>query len=112
MLKRRELLTGVAASLAAQQLWASEAAAESAAATEALSALSGKEPLIRRAFRPPNYETPLVDLRTPFTRNEAFFVRYHLAVIPEICAQLAARGRRLERTATADAVAGRPQAAF
>lgn len=84
MLRRRELLTGVAASWAAQHLWASEAGAESGAATEVLSALPGKRPLIRRAFRPPNYETPLVDLRPPFTRNEAFFVRYHLAVIPEI----------------------------
>jgi DMSO/TMAO reductase YedYZ molybdopterin-dependent catalytic subunit len=84
MLRRRELLTGVAASWAARRLWASEAGAESGAETEVLSALPGKQPLIRRAFRPPNYETPLVDLGAPFTRNEAFFVRYHLAVIPEI----------------------------
>jgi DMSO/TMAO reductase YedYZ molybdopterin-dependent catalytic subunit len=54
---------------------------------EPLSALPGKEPLIRRAFRPPNYETPLRELIPAFTRNEAFFVRYHLAVIPEIDAR-------------------------
>jgi len=51
---------------------------------EGLVALPGKKPLIKRAFRPPNYETPLADLRTPFTRNDAFFVRYHLANIPEV----------------------------
>jgi DMSO/TMAO reductase YedYZ molybdopterin-dependent catalytic subunit len=73
--------------VATQRLWASGTGAENAAATEVLSALPGKQPLIRRAFLPPNYETPLVDLRAPFTRNEAFFVRYHLAVIPEIDAR-------------------------
>ena len=46
--------------------------------------LPGKRPLIRRAFRPPNYETPLRDLIAPFTANDAFFVRYHLAVIPQV----------------------------
>jgi DMSO/TMAO reductase YedYZ molybdopterin-dependent catalytic subunit len=53
-------------------------------ADDVLVALPGKKPLIKRSFRPPNYETPLVDLRRPFTANDAFFVRYHLAVIPEI----------------------------
>jgi len=52
--------------------------------TEALIALPGKKPLIKRSFRPPNYETPLADLARAFTANEAFFVRYHLAVIPEV----------------------------
>ena len=51
---------------------------------ESLIALPGKKPLIKRTFRPPNFETPLADLRRPFTRNEAFFVRYHLALIPEV----------------------------
>ncbi|HTT03193.1 MAG TPA: molybdopterin-dependent oxidoreductase [Steroidobacteraceae bacterium] len=59
-------------------------AATAGGGTEALIALPGKKPLIKRAFRPPNYETPLADLAQPFTRNEAFFVRYHLAVIPEV----------------------------
>src|SRR2546430_8606903 len=31
-----------------------------------------------------NFETPLADLAAPFTRNDAFFVRYHLAVIPHV----------------------------
>jgi DMSO/TMAO reductase YedYZ molybdopterin-dependent catalytic subunit len=54
------------------------------AADNILVALPGKKPLIKRTFRPPNFETPLVDLRRPFTANDAFYVRYHLAVIPEI----------------------------
>jgi DMSO/TMAO reductase YedYZ molybdopterin-dependent catalytic subunit len=52
--------------------------------SSSLIALPGKKPLIKRAFRPPNFETPLAELRTPYTSNEAFFVRYHLSVIPEI----------------------------
>ncbi|TLY84816.1 MAG: oxidase, partial [Gammaproteobacteria bacterium] len=50
----------------------------------ALAALPGKKPLIRRSFRPPNFETPLADLAAPLTDNGAFFVRYHLTVIPRI----------------------------
>jgi DMSO/TMAO reductase YedYZ molybdopterin-dependent catalytic subunit len=51
-----------------------------------LEALPGKKPLIKLSYRPPNYETPLADLRTPVTANDAFFVRYHLADIPEVSA--------------------------
>ncbi|HEV8018965.1 MAG TPA: molybdopterin-dependent oxidoreductase [Steroidobacteraceae bacterium] len=51
---------------------------------EVLAALPGKRPLIQRAFRPPNFETPLAQLAAPFTPNDAFFVRYHLAVIPQV----------------------------
>jgi DMSO/TMAO reductase YedYZ molybdopterin-dependent catalytic subunit len=46
--------------------------------------LPGKKPLIQLADRPPNYESPLEYLRTPITPNDQFFVRYHLADIPEI----------------------------
>jgi sulfite dehydrogenase (cytochrome) subunit A len=49
-----------------------------------LAALPGKKPLIQRAWRPPNFETPLADLAAPFTPNDVFFVRYHLAVIPRV----------------------------
>jgi DMSO/TMAO reductase YedYZ molybdopterin-dependent catalytic subunit len=50
-------------------------------------ALPGKQPLIKRSFRPPNYETPIAYFDEPFTPNDAFFVRYHLAVIPEVDAR-------------------------
>jgi len=46
--------------------------------------LPGKQPLIQLADRPPNYEAPLEYLRTPITPNDKFFVRYHLADIPEV----------------------------
>jgi DMSO/TMAO reductase YedYZ molybdopterin-dependent catalytic subunit len=49
--------------------------------------LPGKKPLIRLADRPPNYESPLEYLRTPITPNDQFFVRYHLADIPEVDAK-------------------------
>jgi DMSO/TMAO reductase YedYZ molybdopterin-dependent catalytic subunit len=52
-----------------------------------LDALPGKKPLIKLAYRPPNYETPIELLRTAITPNDAFFVRYHLSEIPEVNAQ-------------------------
>ena len=48
-----------------------------------LAALPGKVPLIKKTWRPPNFETPTAYFNEPFTPNDAFFVRYHLAGIPE-----------------------------
>ncbi len=45
---------------------------------ELLAALPGKKPLIQRAFRAPNFETPLADLAPLYTDDAVFFVRYHL----------------------------------
>ncbi|MEO8675965.1 MAG: molybdopterin-dependent oxidoreductase [Casimicrobiaceae bacterium] len=50
----------------------------------ALEALPGKVPLIKRSFRPPNYETPVDLFDSAITPNRAFFVRWHLANIPNI----------------------------
>jgi DMSO/TMAO reductase YedYZ molybdopterin-dependent catalytic subunit len=52
-------------------------------AEQTLYALPGKVPLIKKTFRPPNFETPVEYFRTPVTPNNAFFVRYHLAGIPQ-----------------------------
>ncbi len=52
-----------------------------------LEALPGKVPLIKRSYRPPNFETPIEYFKEEFTPNNAFFVRYHLATIPEVNAQ-------------------------
>ena len=53
--------------------------------TEAqLDALPGKQKLIKLSWRPPNYETPVAAFDTTITPNEWFFVRYHLADIPEM----------------------------
>ena len=49
--------------------------------------LPGKKPLIQLSDQPPNYESPIEYLRTPITPNDQFFVRYHLADIPEVKAE-------------------------
>ena len=49
-----------------------------------LGSLTGKLPLIKKSFRPPNFETPVNYFKDVFTPNNAFFVRYHLAGIPEV----------------------------
>lgn len=49
-------------------------------------ALPGKVALIKKTWRPPNFETPIASFAEAFTPNDAFFVRYHLASIPEIAA--------------------------
>ena len=67
-----------------------------------LEALPGKKPLIKLAYRPPNYETPIEYFRDPITPNDAFFVRYHLSDIPEVDAKtwkLSVGGDGAERTA-------------
>jgi DMSO/TMAO reductase YedYZ molybdopterin-dependent catalytic subunit len=60
---------------------------EAIAAAAAVAALPGKLPTLKRLTqRPPNYETPLEYFRSALTPNEAFFVRYHHPVIPQISA--------------------------
>jgi len=49
-----------------------------------LEALPGKVGLIKRTWRPPNYETPPEYFTTDVTPNKAFFVRWHLANIPQV----------------------------
>ena len=48
-----------------------------------LDVLPGKKPLIKLTYRPPNYETPVSYFENAVTPNDAFFVRYHLSLIPE-----------------------------
>ena len=52
-------------------------------ASGVLDALPGKRPLIKRSFRPPNYESPRDVYRDAYTPNDAFYVRWHSAV-PEV----------------------------
>ena len=61
-------------------------------AASTLEALPGKLPLIKKSFRPPNFETPVQYFRSALTQNKAFFVRWHLAAIPEVAAATTARG--------------------
>jgi DMSO/TMAO reductase YedYZ molybdopterin-dependent catalytic subunit len=57
---------------------------EGVRASAVLESLPGKKPLIKLSYRPPNYETPIEYFRSAITPNDAFFVRYHLSVIPEV----------------------------
>jgi DMSO/TMAO reductase YedYZ molybdopterin-dependent catalytic subunit len=89
MTRRRSLLQAAAGGLllAGANRFAPLAAAELPAGTiesERLETLPGKQPLLKRSFRPPNYESPLSYLSEAMTPNERFFVRWHLANIPVI----------------------------
>jgi DMSO/TMAO reductase YedYZ molybdopterin-dependent catalytic subunit len=99
MITRRHLLetAGAGAALAISGLNFSNAEAAGAGLTPGvpdgvasyatMAKLPGKKPLIELSDRPPNYETPLEYLRTAITPNDEFFVRYHLADIPEVDAK-------------------------
>lgn len=94
---RRRVVLGLAAGGAVAGLDALAGPARAAARTPALDAalpagvresallesLPGKKPLIKLTWRPPNYETPLDAFGDAITPNDRFFVRYHLAGIPE-----------------------------
>src|SRR5262244_3704268 len=101
MITRRHLLgtAGASAALAMSGLSPNFFEAEAAGANLApglpeglstvatMEALPGKKPLIKLAYRPPNYESPLETFRNPITPNDEFYVRYHLADIPEVDAR-------------------------
>lgn len=75
---------------------------DGALAEQVLYALPGKVPLIKKTYRPPNFETPVEYFRTPITPNKAFFVRWHLAGIPQVSAKdwtLSVGGDAAEREA-------------
>jgi DMSO/TMAO reductase YedYZ molybdopterin-dependent catalytic subunit len=90
---RRRFLAGMAAAPALSSLtalakpWQPAELPEGAVESGILERIQGKVPLIKRSYRPPNFETPVEYLRDPITRNEAFFVRYHLAGIPDLNAK-------------------------
>lgn len=55
--------------------------------SELLERLPGKQPLLKRSYRPPNYETPLAAFDSAITPNDRFFVRWHLMGIAEVDAK-------------------------
>ncbi|MGE5546044.1 MAG: molybdopterin-dependent oxidoreductase [Solirubrobacterales bacterium] len=84
MPSRREVLaTGLAMGVLGRRAWA-QVLPEGTVASSVMDALPGKRPLIKRAFRPPNYETPVNLFDQLYTPNDAFFVRWHLADIPTV----------------------------
>jgi DMSO/TMAO reductase YedYZ molybdopterin-dependent catalytic subunit len=89
MVDRRHFIKNLAASLAALGGLSllqrpGLAAATGTGESPVMDTLPGKEALIKRTFRPPNYETTVNVFDAPFTPNKLFFVRYHNAVIPEV----------------------------
>jgi DMSO/TMAO reductase YedYZ molybdopterin-dependent catalytic subunit len=94
MINRRGLLAGTAMAVggfAVGRSFGAESAVplspgvpEGVVASATLEALPGKRPLIKLSYRPPNYETPVSYFREAITPNDAFFVRYHLADIPQV----------------------------
>jgi DMSO/TMAO reductase YedYZ molybdopterin-dependent catalytic subunit len=84
VLTRREALLAAAGLVVAGARAEETVLAGSSGGDELLGALPGKKPLIQRAFRPPNFETPLAELAPLYTGNAVFFVRYHLPVIPRV----------------------------
>lgn len=85
MITRRGMLAGMGGAVLIGDVGSRPASAAAPEAPEReLFALPQKKPLIKQTFRPPNFETPLADLRSEFTANDVFFVRYHLANIPEV----------------------------
>jgi DMSO/TMAO reductase YedYZ molybdopterin-dependent catalytic subunit len=96
MLRRRDFLQGAAAAgiaglpglaAGAERPVLSDGLSAGVRAAAVLDALPGKRPLIKLSYRPPNYETPLSYFTSAITPNDAFFVRYHLAAIPEVDAR-------------------------
>ena len=83
-LTRRRILAGALALPFGRHVGAANSELLANADGMDLVALPGKKGLIRRSFRPPNLETPIEDLKHALTSNESLFVRYHLAVIPEV----------------------------
>ena len=90
---RREMIAGVAGLLAAgvagrvgaaEKSFLSPGLPAGTVAEAELDSLPGKKPLIKLTYRPPNYETPLSYFQDVITPNDSFFVRWHLANIPEI----------------------------
>ena len=99
---RRRLLAGVAgagtlAALPARRVLAAPVGSagalgfaeipDGALAEQVLERLPGKLPLIKKTYRPPNFETPIEYFRGVITPNDAFFVRWHLAGIPRVDAK-------------------------
>lgn len=85
-INRRQTLLGLISAAIGAAI-GSVAGSARAVAREVVAALPGKTALHRLTHRPPNYETPIQFFRQTLTPNEAFFVRYHHAVIPSVSAE-------------------------
>ena len=76
MISRRDFFTYLAAVAAASRVAPRDLFAQSRPAAQ----MYGKDQLIVRSIRPPDFETPTALLRTFITPNNAFYVRSHMPV--------------------------------
>lgn len=93
-MRRRTVLTGLGAGAAligariparaASPMDLSPLLPDGTRAEAVMDALPGKQPLIKLAYRPPNYETPIDAFGEAITPNDRFFLRYHLPGIPDV----------------------------
>jgi hypothetical protein len=88
MMLRRDVMTGMGVlashrALAATMPWLSQDLPDGTRAEAHFAQVAGKQKLIQLSDRPPNLETPIEVFRDAITPNDAFFVRYHLAGIPD-----------------------------
>src|SRR3974390_1102311 len=91
---RRDVITGLGTAMLAstpafavdKPRWMSPLLPEGTRDEATLERLPGKQPLIRLAAATPHQETPSDAFRTDITENDRFFVRYHLARIPDMTA--------------------------
>jgi sulfite dehydrogenase (cytochrome) subunit A len=86
-MRRRDIMLGASAfagreAAAATFPWLSPDLPDGAREAAHLVRPDGKQPLIQLTDRPPNLETPIQAFRTAITPNDQFFVRYHLAGVP------------------------------
>ena len=79
MISRRDVLSYLAAAGVAARFAPYELLAQARPARQ----LYGKDKLIIRSIRPPDFETPVALLNTFITPNEAFYVRSHMP-IPQV----------------------------
>lgn len=91
-MRRREMLAGIGmatlsgrAALAAGP-WLSPQLPDGTRAIARFGSAPGTTKLIELTDRPPNYEAPIGTFRTAITPNDEFFIRYHLAEVPEMAA--------------------------
>jgi sulfite dehydrogenase (cytochrome) subunit A len=78
-----ERMRGLGANAAEMEPRLSPLLPEGAREVATWEALPGKQKLIKLSYRPPNYEAGIETFRAALTPNDAFFVRYHLAGIPD-----------------------------
>src|ERR1035438_8204142 len=88
-MRRRDIMVGLGALVsheagAATLPWLSPDLPDGTRAEAHLVQVPVKQPLIQLSEHPPNLETPIQAFRTAITPNDQFFVRYHLADIPDM----------------------------